>query len=106
MKVVLAVKDTELLRLIGHGLRREGLAVVLAHDGERALAAWRMEHPAVVVAGLDLPRLRWDELCRRIRESAPTGVILLGERDERAALAARTAGRGGRRRGVASAGRV
>jgi two-component system alkaline phosphatase synthesis response regulator PhoP len=73
---------------MGHGLRREGLAVVLAYDGERALSAWRVERPDVVVASLDLPRLRGDELCRRIRAEAPTGLILLGERNEQTALAA------------------
>jgi DNA-binding response OmpR family regulator len=76
---VLVVEDHEVLaRAIVTGLRREGLAVDVALDGNDAaerLAATRYD---VVVLDRDLPGIGGDEICRRLAAGrAGTRILML-----------------------------
>lgn len=64
---VLVVEDFEVLaRTIGTGLRREGMAVDVALDGDEALECLAVTRYDVVVLDRDLPGVPGDEVCRRI----------------------------------------
>ena len=62
---------------IARGLRRQGIAVDLATDGESALAKARIVRYDVLVLDRDLPRLHGDEVCRTVRDERPEAGILM-----------------------------
>jgi len=76
---VLVVEDYEVLaRSIGTGLRREGLAVDVALDGNDALGHLAATRYDVVVLDRDLPGVHGDEVCRQIvAERSDTRVLML-----------------------------
>ena len=76
---VLVVEDHEVLaRAIGTGLRREGLAVDVALDGNDAAARLAATRYDVVVLDRDLPGIGGDEICRRLAaDRAGTRILML-----------------------------
>ena len=77
MKVLLVDADVDALDVTAQALRREGLSVITATDGGQALHRWQAERPDVLVLEADLPQLSGFEVCRQIRESGSTPVVLL-----------------------------
>ncbi len=83
MPRILVVDDEpQIVDLLRSYLLRDGFDVEAASDGEAALAAVRRHRPDLVVLDLMLPRLDGREVCRRIRESERTPIIMLTARDE------------------------
>jgi DNA-binding response OmpR family regulator len=82
---VLVVDDEPMVcEVLARYLLREGFEVDTAVDGEQALAAFASRPPKLVLLDLMLPRVDGLEVFRRIRESAPTPVIMLTARGEEA----------------------
>jgi two-component system response regulator ResD len=80
---VLVVDDEPMVReVLARYLAKEGYAVDVAEDGEQALAACAQALPDLVLLDLMLPRIDGLEVFRRIREQAPTAVIMLTARGE------------------------
>jgi two-component system, OmpR family, response regulator ResD len=80
---VLVVDDEPIVReVLARYLEKEGYAVDVAEDGEQALAAYAKALPDLVLLDLMLPRIDGLEVFRRIREQAPTAVIMLTARGE------------------------
>jgi two-component system, OmpR family, response regulator VanR len=78
MRVLIAEDERRLAGAIARGLRREGMAVDVAHDGESALMKARITPYDVVVLDRDLPALHGDEVCRRLSsEERETKVLML-----------------------------
>ncbi len=63
-------------------LARAGFRVVLAGDGEAALAAVEREMPALIILDLMLPSVDGLEVCRRLRRISDVPIIMLTARDE------------------------
>ena len=83
MPRVLVVDDEEqIVDLLRSYLQRDGFDVDDAADGEAALAAIARLRPDLVILDLMLPKLDGREVCRRIRETANTPIIMLTARDE------------------------
>ncbi|MBN8616962.1 MAG: response regulator [Deltaproteobacteria bacterium] len=84
--VVVADDDVEILTLVSRTLRRLGLEVHEANDGEEALKTIRQVRPVMVVLDVMMPGMSGWEVCRALRddqEIADTGVLMLtgiGER--------------------------
>jgi DNA-binding response OmpR family regulator len=75
---VLVVEDFEVLaRSIGTGLRREGMAVDVALEGDDALEHLATTRYDVVVLDRDLPGVHGDEVCRRIAASGAHSRVLM-----------------------------
>jgi DNA-binding response OmpR family regulator len=79
--VLLVDDDAELVDLLTSALRREGYAVLAAADGRQALAQWKAHQPDLVLLDLGLPKLDGLEVCRRIRRTSATPIIMLTGRD-------------------------
>jgi DNA-binding response OmpR family regulator len=75
---VLVVEDFEpMARAIGTGLRREGMAVDVVHDGHQALEHLAVTAYDVVLLDRDLPGVPGDEICRRLAAGRATSRILM-----------------------------
>ena len=75
---VLVAEDFEVLASsIGTGLRREGMAVDVVHDGSDALDRLAMTRYDVVVLDRDLPGVHGDEVCRQLVASGAGSRVLM-----------------------------
>ena len=78
MRVLIAEDELRLADAIARGLRRQGMAVDLARDGEAALAKTRVVRYDVLVLDRDLPVVHGDDVCRTVRGERPeTGILML-----------------------------
>jgi DNA-binding response OmpR family regulator len=78
MRVLVVEDHKELAATVAIGLRREGIAVDLAFDGEDALVRTRRADYDVVVLDRDLPRLHGDDVCRSlVGRGSRTRVLML-----------------------------
>jgi DNA-binding response OmpR family regulator len=78
MRVLIAEDERRLADAIARGLRREGMAVDLAPDGEDALVKARVVRYDVLVLDRDLPGIHGDDVCRAVRGERPeTGILML-----------------------------
>jgi two-component system KDP operon response regulator KdpE len=77
-KRLLLVDDDEgIVAAVGPALAAHGYEVTTAADGMEALAAFECDEPDLVLLDLMMPRLGGLEICRRIRESSSTPIIVL-----------------------------
>ena len=83
MRILIAEDERRLAGAIARGLRREGMAVDVTHDGASALIKARVVPYDVVVLDRDLPELHGDEVCRRLSEGdeRETKVLMLTAAD-------------------------
>jgi len=90
MTSVLVVDDERaMVGMVAALLGEDGYEVVTAYDGEAALKRHAEESPDLVILDRGLPKLSGDEVCRRIRATSSTPILMLtGEKgsDERARL--------------------
>ncbi len=78
MASVLLVEDDETIRrLVLFALHQGGMEVEVAADGASALAAFATRRPDLVVLDLLLPDIDGFEVCRRMRQLAPTPILML-----------------------------
>jgi DNA-binding response OmpR family regulator len=66
MRVLVAEDHAKLAQTVAAGLRREGMAVDTACDGQEALHDALVTSYDVIVPDRDLPTLHGDEVCRRL----------------------------------------
>ncbi len=85
MATILLVEDArELAQVIARELELAGYRIVQAGDGTSALEAHAREQPELVILDWMLPRLDGLEVLRRLRQAAPTPVLMLTARSEEA----------------------
>jgi len=85
-RVLLAEDDPVVAEVVAGYLRRNGHEVEWVADGVTALNRARSMPPDLVILDVLLPGLDGLEVCRRIREQAPTPVVMLtalGEETDR-----------------------
>jgi two-component system response regulator RegX3 len=79
---ILVVDDEEsILQFVSYNLRKEGYAVTVAPDGDRALALATADPFDLVILDIMLPGTDGYEVCRRLREAGDTPVLFLSARD-------------------------
>lgn len=90
MTTILIVDDDRaMVGMVAALLGEEGYDVATAYDGEQAIRRHRDDQPDLVVLDRRLPRVDGDEVCRQIRASGDTPILMLtGEKgsEERAKL--------------------
>jgi len=77
MRVLLVEDHRELAETVATGLRRDGMAVDLAFDGQQAVEAASVHDYDVVVLDRDLPLLHGDDVCRNLVKSGTRARILM-----------------------------
>ena len=78
MRVLVVEDHKELAATIAVGLRREGMAVDIAGDGQAALRRASADKYDVIVLDRDLPELHGDDVCRAlVGEGSRARVLML-----------------------------
>ncbi len=85
MRVLVVDDEVELADAIARGLRRDGYAVDLAHDGAEAIDKLMINEYDLVCLDVTMPGVDGREVCRRIRSDLgldpPPRVLMLTARD-------------------------
>ena len=86
MRILVVDDEVELAEAVARGLRREGYAVDVAHDGTAALDKAALTPYDLVCLDLTMPGIDGLEVCRRLRddppeEGDPPRVLMLTARD-------------------------
>ncbi len=66
-KILIVDDEPNILISLEYLMKREGYEVLLARDGEEALAAIRRERPALVLLDVMMPGLTGFEVCGAVR---------------------------------------
>ena len=77
MKVLLVEDHAKLATTLARGLRREGMAVDVAFDGQDAIDHLAGTTYDVVVLDRDLPRVHGDEVCQEIAAGPGNSRVLM-----------------------------
>jgi DNA-binding response OmpR family regulator len=78
MRVLVAEDHDRLARAVAAGLRRHGMTVDVALDGDDALDRLAVNQYDVVVLDRDLPGVHGDEVCRRlVAERSESRILML-----------------------------
>lgn len=79
-KILIVDDEPNILISLEYLMKREGYEVLLARDGEEALAAIRRERPALVLLDVMIPGRTGFEVCGAVRADeslAATKIVLL-----------------------------
>ncbi len=79
-KILVVDDDKKTVDLVRLYLEKDGYQVLLAYDGQAALALARQKRPDLLVLDVMLPKLDGLDLCRVLRAEAATPIILLTAR--------------------------
>ena len=91
--VLVVDDDVKIVNLVAFYLRRDGHSVITAVDGVKALSLARAKKPDLIILDLLLPGIGGMELCRMIRATVDTPIIMLTARTaEEARIAGLDAG--------------
>ena len=77
MRVLVVEDHKELAATIAVGLRREGMAVDIAFDGEDALRHAAGDRYDVIVLDRDLPKINGDDVCRALVARGSRSRVLI-----------------------------
>jgi two-component system response regulator VanR len=77
VRVLVAEDHERVADAVARGLRRDGIAVDVAADGDQALYKARVTPYDVIVLDRDLPVVHGDEVCRTLNAEQPETKILM-----------------------------
>jgi two-component system response regulator VicR len=81
-KILIVDDEPPIVDVLSYNLKRANYDVVIARDGEQALAQARRERPDLIILDLMLPRLDGLEVCRTLRRECDVPIIMLTALDE------------------------
>jgi two-component system alkaline phosphatase synthesis response regulator PhoP len=76
-KILIVEDEKHLVKVLKYNLEKEGYRVLTAGDGEAGLRLCRGEKPDLVILDIMLPKLDGFELCKAVRQSAKTPILML-----------------------------
>ncbi|TMG01435.1 MAG: response regulator transcription factor [Chloroflexi bacterium] len=79
-KILIAEDESTLVLTLKYNLEREGYAVVIATDGEAAVATAHETRPDLIVLDVMMPRLSGIEVCRILRKEIDVPILILSAR--------------------------
>jgi DNA-binding response OmpR family regulator len=83
MPTILIIEDErELARVVQSYLEQAGMKVRLETRGDHGLAAWKQDHPDLVLLDLNLPGMDGLDVARQIRKGDETPIIMVTARAE------------------------
>jgi DNA-binding response OmpR family regulator len=80
-RILIVDDEPPIVDVLAYNLQRAGYQVVIARDGEEALAQARREQPDLVILDLMLPKLDGIEVCKALHRERDVPVIMLTARD-------------------------
>ena len=81
-KILIADDDRNICELLKIYLEKEGCNVVLAGDGEEALAKFETEEPDIILLDVMMPRLDGWQVCRELRKKSDCPIIMITAKGE------------------------
>lgn len=81
-KILVVDDDKNICDLLRMYLEKEGYTVVLAHNGVDAVSVFGSESPDLVLLDIMLPQLDGWQVCREIRKTSETPIIMITAKDE------------------------
>ena len=81
-KILIVDDDENIANLISLYLTKECFETKIEHDGQAALAAFKEYAPDLVLLDLMLPGIDGYEVCREIRKTSQTPIIMLSAKTE------------------------
>jgi len=81
-KILVADDDKNICELLRLYLEKEGYTVVLAYDGEEALAKFGAENPDILLLDVMMPKLDGWQVCREIRKKSELPIIMVTAKGE------------------------
>lgn len=81
-KILVADDDKNISELLRLYLEKEGYTVVIANDGEEALAKFNMDQPDMVLLDIMMPKLDGWQACREIRKKSECPIIMITAKGE------------------------
>ena len=81
-KILIVDDEAPIIDVLSYNLKQVHYEVVVAWDGEQALALARREVPDLIILDLMLPKLDGIEVCRALRRERDVPIIMLTARDE------------------------
>jgi DNA-binding response OmpR family regulator len=81
-KILVADDDKNIAELLRLYLEKGGYTVVIAGDGEEAIAKFTPENPDLVLLDIMMPKLDGWQVCREIRKKSNCPIIMLTAKGE------------------------
>ncbi|MBE7015251.1 MAG: response regulator transcription factor [Ruminococcaceae bacterium] len=76
-KILIVDDEKNIVELIRLYLEKEGFKTICAYNGDEALSLFNHHSPALVILDIMLPGMDGWQVCREIRKSANTPIIML-----------------------------
>lgn len=80
-KILIVDDEPPIIDVLSYNLKQANYQVIIARDGEEALAQARRERPDLIILDLMLPGLDGLEVCRILRREREVPIIMLTARD-------------------------
>lgn len=81
-KIMVVDDDRNICELLRLYLEKEGYALVIANDGEEALAKFSAEAPDLMLLDIMMPKLDGWQVCREIRKKSNVPIIMITAKGE------------------------
>ncbi len=81
MHLLLIEDDQGIITPLRMYLEQSGHTVVVCSDGREAIEIWKKENPGLIILDINLPGKNGIEICRKIRETSRTPIIILSARE-------------------------
>lgn len=76
-RVLIADDQPDITRMLRIVLKNAHFEVIIAQDGEEALAMFVAERPDIVILDLNMPKIPGWEVCRQIKARSDTPVLII-----------------------------
>lgn len=81
-KILIVDDDTNICELLRLYLEKDGFETVVANDGEQAIQIAERAKPDLILLDIMLPKLDGWQVCREIRKTSDTPIIMLTAKGE------------------------
>jgi two-component system response regulator VicR len=81
-KILIVDDEKNIVDILKFNLTKEGFTTVEAYDGEEAVKTALNENPDLILLDIMLPKIDGFTVCRKLRESISTPIIMLTAKEE------------------------